>query len=189
MHCHPPRHHQSSQQKNGPVRTKVACRCTVHLLHVNSLPPEPKKKNRHPRMRACRAASARLYSNQQASKGASHSQQAESVAPPSRNGKQDAALHEQSGGKSSLSAGLIGLGLTVCEGQVYVNDVMRSTLGNISKGDRILEIASHPVGQVCAPSNKLASGPFETFALCRCRILTRREEADTRSARWAPAGG
>ena len=64
-------------------------------------------------------------------------------------GKQEGAVHEQSGAKSSLSAGLIGLELTVREGQVHVSDVLAVAEGNISKGDRILEIASQPVGQVC----------------------------------------
>jgi hypothetical protein len=90
-----------------------------------------------------------VCSDQHASKGASQGQQAESVVPPSRKGQQDCAVHEQSGAKSSLSAGLIGLELTVRKGQVHVTDVLASTEGNISKGDRILEIASQPVGQVC----------------------------------------
>ena len=71
------------------------------------------------------------------------------MAPPSRKGKQDGAVHEQSGAKSSLSTGLIGLELTVREGQVHVTDVLACTEDKISKGDRILEIASQPVGQVC----------------------------------------
>jgi C-terminal processing protease CtpA/Prc len=105
---------------------------------------------KHPQVRACRAASFRVCSDQHASKGASQGQQAESVVPPSRKGQQDCAVHEQSGAKSSLSAGLIGLELTVRKGQVHVTDVLASTEGNISKGDRILEIASQPVGQTLA---------------------------------------
>ena len=61
-----------------------------------------------------------MCSDQHVSKGASQGQQAESVAPPSKKGTQDGAMREQSGAKSSLSAGLIGLELTVREGQVHV---------------------------------------------------------------------
>ncbi len=98
---------------------------------------------------SARLDSSRVCSDQHASKGASQGQQAESVALPSRKGKQEGAVHEQSGAKSSLSAGLIGLELTVREGQVHVSDVLAVAEGKISKGDRILEIASQPVGQVC----------------------------------------
>ena len=62
--------------------------------------------------------------------------------------KQDAAVHEASRTKSALSGDIIGLELTLSEGEVHVTDVLPSIEGNIRKGDRVLEIASRPVGEV-----------------------------------------